>query len=101
MAKISEYLKIGEAAAYLGMHTDTLRRWDRAGKLEARRYPANRFRLYLRSDLDGFLRQLGAGDTASPTPPSVRSTHTRRIDRQIEATKGRHADPVGARCGRR
>ena len=65
MAKISDYLRIGEAAAYLGVHTDTLRRWDRAGKLEARRHPANRFRLYLRRDLDKFLRQIGAGDTAS------------------------------------
>ncbi len=45
MAKISEYLKIGEAAAHLGMHTDTLRRWDRAGKLEARSPPPPDHRL--------------------------------------------------------
>lgn len=73
MAKISDYLKIGEAAAYLGVHTDTLRRWDRAGKLKARRHPVNRFRLYLRSDLDRLLGQLGVGD-ATKRPSKRKKT---------------------------
>ncbi|MCK4624764.1 MAG: helix-turn-helix domain-containing protein [Phycisphaerae bacterium] len=34
---MSDYLTIGDAAEYLGISKDTLRRWDRAGKLTARR----------------------------------------------------------------
>lgn len=66
MTKISDYLKIGEAAAYPGGHTDTLRRWDRAGELKARCHPANRFRLYLRADIDRFLREIVAGMELNP-----------------------------------
>ena len=32
MAKINEYLTVGEAAGLLGVSKDTMRRWDRAGK---------------------------------------------------------------------
>lgn len=78
MAKISDYLKIGEAAAYLGVHTDTLRRWDRAGKLKARRHPANRFRLYLRSDLDRFLRRIEADVAGKTSVPGKRKTKQKR-----------------------
>lgn len=58
MAKISDYLTVGLAAEYLGVHPDSLRRWDRAGKLKPRRHPINNFRLYLRRDLDSFLAQI-------------------------------------------
>ena len=63
MAKISEYLKIREAAEYLGVSKDTLRRWDAAGKLKARRHPVSNFRLYLQADLDRFLTQLARGSS--------------------------------------
>ena len=65
MVKISEYLRVSEAAEYLGVSRDTLRRWDRSGKLEARRHPANKFRLYLRSDLDKFLGRIANGTSDS------------------------------------
>ena len=65
MAKISEYLKIREAAEYLGVSKDTLRRWDAAGKLKARRHPVSNFRLYLHADLDRFLAQVGGEQKSS------------------------------------
>ena len=55
MTKLSDYLTIGDAAEYLGISTDTLRRWDRAGKLTARRHPVSRYRLYVRKELDALL----------------------------------------------
>ncbi|MBU0717218.1 MAG: helix-turn-helix domain-containing protein [Planctomycetes bacterium] len=58
MAKINEYLTVGEAADLLGVSKNTLRRWDRAGKLEARRHPITGYRLYLRSELDAFLKRV-------------------------------------------
>ena len=58
MAKVSEYLTIGDAAEYLGISKDTLRRWDRAKKLVARRNPMSRYRLYSKKELDDVLRRL-------------------------------------------
>ena len=36
------YLSLGEAAKALGVSVDTLRRWERQGKLETHRDPSNR-----------------------------------------------------------
>ena len=55
MARVNDYLTVGEAAEIIGVSKDTLRRWDRAGKLVARRHPITSYRLYLRRDLDGIL----------------------------------------------
>lgn len=58
MTKLSDFLTVGEAAGYLGVSRDTLRRWDRSGKLVARRHPMTEFRLYLTADLDSILAGL-------------------------------------------
>ncbi|MBA3866772.1 MAG: helix-turn-helix transcriptional regulator [Solirubrobacterales bacterium] len=42
---MSETLGIGEAAKMLGVSTDTLRRWDSAGKLKTKRDERNRRRV--------------------------------------------------------
>ena len=60
MEKINEYLTVGEAASFLGVSKDTLRRWDRAGKLTARRHPVTDYRLYLRAELQALLASLKA-----------------------------------------
>jgi hypothetical protein len=52
----AEYRTVGEAAAYLGVSTATLRNWDRAGKLTPRRHPQNGYRIYLHEDLEAILR---------------------------------------------
>jgi excisionase family DNA binding protein len=39
MAKVNDYLTVGEAAEFLGVSKDTLCRWDRARKLRAHRHP--------------------------------------------------------------
>jgi DNA-binding transcriptional MerR regulator len=39
-------MTVSEAATELGVAAATLRNWDRAGKLKARRHPINRYRLY-------------------------------------------------------
>ena len=54
---LNEYLTVGEAAKFLGVSTNTLRNWDRAGKVKAVRHPVNGYRLYLREDLDQILRK--------------------------------------------
>lgn len=66
MAKLSEYPAVGDAADLLGVSKDTLRRWDRAGKLKARRHPITGYRLYLRSELDALLRGTLSADGGQP-----------------------------------
>ncbi len=78
MAKISDYLMIGEAAEYLGVHPDSLRRWDRAKQLQPRRHPINNFRLYLKRDLDRFLAQIDDGGTAAARRRSAKRKQPRR-----------------------
>ena len=41
-----EFITIKEAAKILSVSRDTLRRWDKAGKLKTKRHPMNNFRIY-------------------------------------------------------
>jgi excisionase family DNA binding protein len=58
--KLSAYLRISEAAHYLGVSPNTLRNWVNAGKVAATRHPVNSYRLFKRQDLDALLRQVAA-----------------------------------------
>ena len=58
----NNYLRISEAANYLGVSTETLRNWDKLGKLIAYRHPINDYRLYSKTDLDKILRGIGNND---------------------------------------
>ena len=53
---LSEYLKINEAAEYLGVSTWTLRNWDNTGKLKTMRHPINGYRIYRHKDLEALLQ---------------------------------------------
>lgn len=58
MNKLNQYVKTAEAAQILGVSQNTLRAWAAAGKIPMRRNPANRYRLFLRRDLERFLVQI-------------------------------------------
>jgi MerR family transcriptional regulator, copper efflux regulator len=58
VAKLKEYLRISAAADYLGVSPNTLRNWERAGKIVAHRHPVNRYRLFRQQDLDRLLNQV-------------------------------------------
>src|SRR5689334_833578 len=49
-----DYLRVSEAADYLGVSAQTLRRWDAEGKLAAVRRPGSDYRYYKRSELEPF-----------------------------------------------
>jgi excisionase family DNA binding protein len=53
---LREYLRIKDAADYLGVSQGTLRNWERVGKILTHRHPINGYRLYRRADLDALLR---------------------------------------------
>jgi len=58
MKKIDEYLKIKDAATLLGISPNTLRNWEKLGKLKAHRNPYNKYRLYKKVDLEGLLKRI-------------------------------------------
>ncbi len=47
----SELITVKQASEILGVNPETLRRWDRAGKLKAKRHPMNSYRLYKLTDI--------------------------------------------------
>jgi excisionase family DNA binding protein len=51
MDKDNQWLAIGEASKYLGVSRDTLRRWEKRGKIKAVRSPTNR-RYYTKKQLN-------------------------------------------------
>ncbi len=59
MPKLDEFLQIAEAAEYLGVCTNTLRNWGRAGKITEYRHPANNYRLFKQAELDAMLAAAG------------------------------------------
>lgn len=56
--KLRDYLRISEAAEYLGVSPNTLRNWVNAGKIAAVRHPVNDYRLFKQEDLDALLKQV-------------------------------------------
>ena len=58
MTKLSDYVKIAEAADILGVSQGTVRAWAEAGKIPMHRNPANGYRLFKRSDLQDFLKKV-------------------------------------------
>ena len=58
MDKLKDYLRISEAAEFLGVSPNTLRNWENAGKLVAHRHPINGYRLFKKEELDEVLKQV-------------------------------------------
>jgi len=66
--RLSEYVKVAEAAEILGVSQGTVRAWAEAGKIPMHKNPANGYRLFLKSDLDSFLDQCAQPVTHSNRP---------------------------------
>ena len=58
MEKLSEYVKIAEAALILGVSQNTLRAWAASGKVPVTRNPVNGYRLFRRPDLEQLLQEI-------------------------------------------
>lgn len=53
-AEGQDFLRVAAAATYVGVSAQTLRRWDRDGRLPAVRRPGSSHRYYRRADLEQF-----------------------------------------------
>ena len=49
---MNEYMTLAETSEYIGKSKETLRRWDKEGKLLAVREPMSNYRVYRKSDID-------------------------------------------------
>jgi excisionase family DNA binding protein len=65
--RLSEYVKVAEAAEILGVSQGTVRAWAEAGKIPMHKNPANGYRLFKRAELEQFLDYLDKPST--PTNP--------------------------------
>ena len=63
--KLSDFLRISEAAGYLGVSPNTLRNWDNAGKIAAVRHPVNDYRLFKPEDLEALLKKVAVASKKS------------------------------------
>ena len=52
------YLTVLEAAQFLGVTAQTLRNWDKQGKLSPYRHPLNNYRLYKEAGLKRLLKKI-------------------------------------------
>src|SRR3546814_10203828 len=59
------FLKVAEAASYVGVSAQTLRRWDRDGTLSAVRRPGSNYRYYRQADLEPFRLQYRRAEEAA------------------------------------
>jgi excisionase family DNA binding protein len=74
MESLKSYMRIKEAAEFLGVSQGTLRNWGRNGKISTHRHPINGYRLYRKTDLEALLRQVeGSGNAVHKSPSSVRN----------------------------
>lgn len=59
-----ERLTRAEAAAYLGVNTQTLANWAHTGKVEIPHHKVGRKVIYMKADLDGYLASTRRTQTA-------------------------------------
>ena len=74
---MKEYYSISEVAETLGKSTETLRRWDREGKLSAVREPISNYRVYRKDQLNIFPEF--NGDSVKPAHNHVLPNHQFKV----------------------
>lgn len=77
--KLSEYVKVAEAAEILGVSQGTVRAWAEAGKIPMHKNPGNGYRLFLRAELDSFLDQC---------PQTVSRSHGSNVNSKPSQKRG-------------
>ena len=64
MDRLKDYLRVRQAAEFVGVSPNTLRNWEGAGKIRSYRNPINQYRLFRRKDLEKVLARIRATASA-------------------------------------
>src|SRR5580692_265454 len=80
MTEDDDYLQVGEAADYVGVSAQTLRRWDRDGQVTAVRRPGSSYRYYRRADLEPFRLEYRRASEAATTDGEIFTTANANIE---------------------
>jgi excisionase family DNA binding protein len=75
-----DFLTLAEAADYIGVSKDTLRRWDKSGRLKPVRRPGSGYRFYRRPDLESFRLEYQRAEMAAEQPDHLFQTITADIE---------------------
>jgi DNA repair protein RadD len=80
MDNAPDFLSLAEAAEYVGVSKDTLRRWDTSGRLKSVRRPGSGYRFYRRPDLEPFRLEYRRAEQAAEEPVHMFQTLTADIE---------------------
>jgi DNA repair protein RadD len=76
----TDFLALADAAAYVGVSKDTLRRWDSSGKLKPVRRPGSGYRFYARSALEPFRLEYKRAEQAAEQRDHLFQTLTADVE---------------------
>jgi len=74
-----DYLTLSETAELLGKNKETLRRWDREGKLSAVREPISNFRVYRKTDVLDLFSEFVHVETKEPVSNYVEAENEYKV----------------------
>jgi excisionase family DNA binding protein len=77
VSKLSDYVKVVEAAEILGVSSGTVRTWAADGKIPMHRNPANGYQLFKRSDMDKFLMKAAKPVNTLPEQTTITEVLTK------------------------
>ncbi|NQV23519.1 MAG: helix-turn-helix domain-containing protein [Rhodopirellula sp.] len=69
MSVRDQYLTVKQAAARLGIASNTLRAWGASGKIPEYRHPVNNYRLFKPQDVDHILQEIEASISTTRRKP--------------------------------
>lgn len=72
MTDIKTYT-VGEVAKIFGVNAETIRRWDKSGKLPSKRHPINNYRVYTQQQIDGLMKEFDHQSMKEGNSPSQKA----------------------------
>ncbi len=76
---MKEYLSLSEASELIGKSKETLRRWDREGKLSALREPISNYRVYRKAEVQTLFSDFLSQDAKETVSNFVEPNHEYRV----------------------
>ena len=72
-------LTSGEVAKYLGVHINTVRRWEQKGILKSYRVDPKGYRWFRREDIEVFIKKIGKSEAKTEKSSKIREILNRKI----------------------